>query len=273
MIDKLRTTAKQALEHPMFRDLFTHIPKAEQNDPQAMKAWLRAAAEIDPKGSDRAPYKSAYAALDNWVQAEDFSSRVAALANSPALRAEFGAERIEAALKDPAAAREELRALSATGKLSKQADRALGLLYEAQEFSRQYDIPESPRVETPMPVNGAALQGEIDALRGKSINGTISKAEDARLDRLYEQRLAKLPEGATDEEKASHRKALGIPEKPARPDEYRTLISRSVAGKLTPEENSRLDRLSEARAVADGLMEAPAGVPDSNHSEGIGDEP
>jgi hypothetical protein len=59
---------------------------------------------------------------------------------------------------------------------------------------------------------------------------------------LYESRLA---QDATPEEVASHRKALGIPDKP---DEYKALIRKSLdlGGKLSPAENARLTEMSGA---------------------------
>jgi hypothetical protein len=134
---------------------------------------------------------------------------------------------------------------------------------EAQEWMETNGVAEPVAAAEPMPVTAAALQGEISALRAKSVAGTISKAEDARLDRLYAARIAaedtrampELHEDATEEEKASHRKALGIKDAPNKPDEFRSLISRSVSGKLTPDQDRRLNELSQARAVEQGLVD------------------
>ena len=51
---------------------------------------------------------------------------------------------------------------------------------------------------------------------------------------------------------AAHAKALGMRDRPA--GEYRALIDKSLDGKLSPAENDRLDQLSGARAVEQGLV-------------------
>jgi hypothetical protein len=51
---------------------------------------------------------------------------------------------------------------------------------------------------------------------------------------------------------AAHRKALGIPAKPA--GEFERLIGKSVGAALTPAEDSRLNQLSGERAIEQGLV-------------------
>jgi hypothetical protein len=41
---------------------------------------------------------------------------------------------------------------------------------------------------------------------------------------------------------------------PERPDQYRSLIDKSLNGKLTPEKDARLTEMSGERAVAQGLV-------------------
>jgi hypothetical protein len=102
-----------------------------------------------------------------------------------------------------------------------------------------------------LPTNAGKAEGELAALRTKSVNGNITKAEDARLNQLYEARIAREDTGAAAEI-AAHAKALGMRDRPAA--DYRALIDKSLAGTLTPSENDRLNEMSGARAVEQGLV-------------------
>ena len=242
-IAKLEQAARAAMRHRDIAFIFEGLPRGYHGNPALLRQLLMRVVEGHPLANSEA-YRRAHAALSEVQGARDLQSRIAALYHSPALRAEFGAERIEAAFKTPAVAREELRALSVSGKLSKEADQALNLIYETQEYSRQYGIPEAAPAVVPIPSDSTKRETEIAELRTKSVTGTLSKAEDARLNQLYEARIGR--------DVAEENSTTSVATKP---DEYRALISKSVAGKLSPAEDSRLNELSQARAVEQGLVD------------------
>src|SRR5262249_30818872 len=95
---------------------------------------------------------------------------------------------------------------------------------------------------------GLPIDAEIKALVNKSAAGKLSQAEDARLNRLYETRVAR------DE-------AQGPPrQQPVRAPagEFDRLIQKSVSGRLSAAEDARLNQLSQARAVEQGLVDTNA---------------
>jgi hypothetical protein len=250
-IAKIEANARRALDNPALRWLLSDLPPAYADNPAALRALLTAAAEQDPKFSDSAAYHAAHSALAELQQTRDLRDEVARLYHDPKIRAEFGDARVEAAWRDPAAAYHELIQQSAAGGLSPELDRALDVIGEVRQFASEHGIAEPVPAEVPLPTNAGKAEGELAALRTKSVSGTLTKAEDARLTKLYEARIAREDTGAV-EELAAHRKALGIPAKPA--GEFERLIGKSVGGALTPAEDSRLNQLSGERAIEQGLV-------------------
>jgi hypothetical protein len=245
-IDKIEANARRALGHKDLQWVVAHVPKPYQDNPAVIRSFLVTAAEGWPEFADSAAYHSAHSALAELQQTRDLRDEVARLYHDPKIRAEFGDARVEAAFKNPAVAREELRALSVSGKLSKEADQALNLIYETQEYSRQYGIPEAAPAVVPIPSDSTKRETEIAELRSKSVAGTLTKAEDARLNQLYEARIGR----ETGAEAAAPRQDGKKP-----PGEFERLIGKSVGGKLSPSEDSRLNELAQARAVEQGLVD------------------
>src|SRR5204863_5366958 len=99
-------------------------------------------------------------------------------------------------------------------------------------------------------------RAEYDALLKQSVENR-RKFDPEKRQRL-EQLAGLLAGGATEEEAAAHRKALGIPPAPTKPSgEYAALIEKSVSGRnLNTDETARLEELATDRAVAAGLFES-----------------
>jgi hypothetical protein len=106
----------------------------------------------------------------------------------------------------------------------------------------------------PIPADAGSRRAEYDALLNESVENR-KKFDPEKRQRL--EQLAGLLAGATPDEAAAHRKALGIPE-PTKPSgEYAKLIDRSVSGRnLNADETARLEHLATDRAAAAGLFES-----------------
>src|SRR3954447_14369563 len=154
MIDKLAA----------FPELVKLIPREDRADPSALRQWLILASEFDPKGAQRPAYAEAHAALTAASAERDLSDQIARLYHDPKIRAEFGAERVEAAWRDPETAREELLALSAAGKLSKAGSAALDGLYAVRQYAIEQGTPLPEPAAAPLPSNP---DDEIKALLAK----------------------------------------------------------------------------------------------------------
>ena len=250
-LDKIEANARRALGHKDLAWIMANIPREYRDDAKVVRSFLTGVAEVWPEFADSAPYASAHSALHELEQARGLRDEVARLYHDPKIRAEFGEARVEAAFRDPATAYRELIQRSATGGLSPSLDRALDVIGEVRQFQSEHGIAEAPRTEAPIPGDVGKAEAEIKALRGKSIDGTLTKAEDARLTQLYEARVAREDSGAAAEI-AAHAKALGLRDRPA--GEYHSLIDKSLAGKLSPAENDRLNQLSGERAIEQGLV-------------------
>jgi hypothetical protein len=247
---KIEANARRALGHKDLAWIVAHVPREYRDNPKVIRSFLVTAAEGWAEFADSAAYHSAHSALAELQQVRDLRDQIAAVYWDPKIRAEFGEARVEAAFRDPETAYHELIQQSVAGRLSPELDRALNVIGEVRQFASEHGIAEPAPAEVPIPGDAGKAEAEIKALRGKSIDGTLSRAEDARLTKLYEARIAREDSGAAAE-LAAHRKALGIP---AKPDQYRSLIDKSLNGKLTPEEDARLTEMSGDRAVAQGLI-------------------
>jgi hypothetical protein len=250
-IDKIEANARRALGHKDLAWIMANIPREYRDDAKVVRSFLTGVAEVWPEFADSAAYHSAHSALAELQQTRDLRDTVARLYHDPKLRAQVGEARVEAAFRDPATAYRELIQQSAAGRLSPELDRALDVIGEVRQFASEHGIAEPAPAEVPLPTNAGKAESELAALRSKSVAGTLTKAEDQRLTQLYEARIAREDTGAA-EELAAHRKALGMPAKPA--GEFERLIGKSVGGKLSPAENDRLNQLSGERAVQQGLV-------------------
>lgn len=250
-IERIESRASRALAHPDLAWLLDDLPSGYKNNPKAISALLVAAADADPAFASSPAYKAAHAALVPLGEARDLRDRLAAAWHNPRIRAEVGEARLAAAWRDPESAFRELIQRSAAGGLSPALDAALNTLGEYREFARANGQALPQPSEAPIPSDVGKVESELAELRTKSVNGNITKAEDARLNQLYEARVARENTDAAAEI-AAHAKALGMRDRPA--GEYRSLIEKSVTGKLTAEEDSRLTQLSGARAIEQGLV-------------------
>jgi hypothetical protein len=255
MTASLEQRARHALAHKDIKFIFDDLPAGYRDNPKALRELLIGVVEGHRLASSSA-YKEAHAALSELQDARDLQHRIATAYHDPKLRAEFGEARIDAALRDPAAAYAELLDLSAKGKLSAAAVRAFDTLAEAREYSRAAGQEWSAPQQEQIPTDNTKRETEIATLLSKSADGKLSKAEDARLLSLYEARLAS--EATENPAPASA---------PKRPDEFRQLAEKSITGKLTTAEDARYTELAQARAVEQGLVD-PADMPDNFSEEG-----
>src|SRR3954465_14761042 len=106
MIDKLQQRAAAAMAKSSW--LFRDLPEGYPGNPAALKALLGAAGDQDNKFGDSAAYREAHAALTDWEGAVALQNKISEAYWSPELRARFGAERVEAAFRDPETAKIEL---------------------------------------------------------------------------------------------------------------------------------------------------------------------
>ena len=246
MTDHLRAAAQQALAKPRFKTLLRTLTPQERSDPRMLLLALGVAAELDPRGGDTPEYNAAYSALKSLVAAEDLQRRISEAYWSPALRAKYGVEAVERAWHDPATAREILLNESKSGRLAPEADAALTLIYEAEQFVTENGAALPQAAAAPIPSTADGVEQEIRSLLDKSARGHLTPAEDARLTSLYETKA-----GREDE---AERAAEARPQRPKQPGEYDALIAKSIKGELSPAEDARLNQLSGERAVASGLI-------------------
>jgi hypothetical protein len=250
-IDRIEQRARSALGHKDLAWIMANVPREYRDNPAVIRSFLVTAAEGWQEFADSAVYHSAHSALAELQQTRDLRDQVAAIYWDPKIRAEFGEARVEAAFRDPATAYHELIQQSAAGGLSPHLDKALDVIGEVRQFASEHGIAEPVPAEVPLPNDVGKAEAEIKSLVGKSVSGRLSAAEDARLTKLYEARIAREDTGAAAEI-AAHAKSLGMRDRPA--GEFERLIGKSVGGKLSPAENDRLDQLSGARAVEQGLV-------------------
>jgi hypothetical protein len=248
MIDDLSTRARQALAHPRLRHLMALIPSEDRGDPRALALWLSTAASFDPRGASSQAYKDVFSAVQAWGEARDLNDRVSRAYHNPKLRAEIGVERIEAAMRDPETAYAELIERSAAGGLSPALDEALNMLGEVRQFVTERGGEMPPPAVAPIPTDAVGRETEIQRLIAKSVAGELTKAEDQRLDELFE--------AQTDDAEAAAATRTA-----AAPDEFDRLVQRSISGELTPEDDARLNHLAGARAIEAGL------VPEDDYQE------
>jgi type VI protein secretion system component VasK len=245
-IAKIEANARRALGHKDLQWLVSDLPAGYADNPAALRALLVAAGQQDPKFSDSAAYHAAHSALAELQQTRDLRDTVARLYHDPKLRAQVGDDKVEAAWRNPEMARQFLIQRSVTTGLSPELDLALNVIGEARQFASEQGIAEPAPAAVPIPTDSTKRETEIATLRTKSVGGTLSKAEDARLNQLYEARIGR----ETGAEAAAPRQDG---KKPA--GEFERLIGKSVGGKLSPAEDSRLNELSQARAVEQGLVD------------------
>jgi hypothetical protein len=246
---KIEARAAAACRHPDLAWVMKYIPKQYRDNPAVIASFLTTAANADPSFADDPAYHAAHASLVELRETRDLRDQVAALYWDPKIRAEYGDEAVERAWKNPSVAYEMLlkRSASSAEGLPRHLDEALNILSEVREFGRANGIAEPAVAEAPIPSDGTKREAEIAELRTKSVTVGLTKAEEARQLKLYEARLG----SEIGAEAAAAPRQDG--KKPA--GEFERLISRSVAaGKLTPDENSRLNELAGERAVETGQI-------------------
>ena len=246
MTGKLEANAAEALRHRDLAWVMAEVPAGYRDNPAVIAKLLAVAAEADPSFAQSPAYHAAHAAATELGAERTLRDRMAAAYWNPEIRARFGEARVEAAWRDPETALVELRNLSVAGGLSPALNTALDTLYEVRQYATENNLSMGAApAAAPIPTDPATADAERAALVQKSISGALSKAEDARLNALYEVQAAR---------------DAGAPlpsDKPAPPSERAALVQKSIAGKLSPDENARLDSLYVAEAIASGDMEAP----------------
>jgi len=241
-----------ALGHRQFNKLRALIPPEDHDDARKLLSWFITAASFDPKGADTPAYREAHAALHGLVAAQDLGNRAARLYHDPKIRAEFGDAAVEAFWRNPDTAYEMLIERGSTGKLPPHLSEALSVIGEVRSFSAEQGIaePAASSQQERLPV-GAAAESEWKSLIAKSAVGRISQAEETRLTRLAEARVA-AGDRATAAELAAHAKALGMPARPA--GEFQSLIDKSIDDQLSESETARMTQLAGQRAVEQGQI-------------------
>lgn len=234
-IDRLRAKAADALRHKDLAWTLPYIPAPYRNSPAVIRSILSSAAAGDPRFADSEAYATAHGALYEWQRAEDLSRRVSEIYHDPAVQLAAG-DKLDWYWAHPAAAKEKLTQMAASGSLPPALHRALDVVYEAQEFASENGIAEPAIAAKPLPANPDA---EIADLVAKP---RLTVAEDQRLDQLYAMRLER-------EERAGATVAT-----PKTPGEFERLAKKSLHG-LTADEERRLDELAGARAIASGQVD------------------
>src|SRR3982074_2378658 len=107
VVERLDARMRQAFAHPMFNELRRIIPRAEQNDPRELAAWLAAAAGMDPVGARREPYLELRGALSELPAARGLVDRVGSIYNNPTVQRLAG-DRLDWFMAHPSAAYDEL---------------------------------------------------------------------------------------------------------------------------------------------------------------------
>ena len=261
-IDRLEAAARKAADHPELRWVFTDLPKGYADSPNALRRLLVACAEGLPLANSEA-YRAAHSALVQVEEARALRDKIGALYHDPKVQRAAADRGIDWYLQHPEAIKEALRDPKIADMLGANLVERIGVtVIESAQFRQEHGIPDAPPpADVPIPSEAGARETEMAALRAKSINNTITKAESDRLDALYAARIAAEESGAS-EELAAHKKALGIPAtartgdgrfRPAS-DEYRALIDKSLRGGLSPAEDARLTEMSGQRAAEQGLV-------------------
>ncbi|HYU13851.1 MAG TPA: hypothetical protein VEK82_14835 [Stellaceae bacterium] len=234
--------ARAALRHPDLAWVMNELPPEYRDNPAVIRHLMTVAANASPEFARSPAYHAAAAATSDLGRERDFRDRVARAYYDPKIRAKFGAARVEAAWADPEAALAELRSMSVAGGLSPALNEALDVIYEARQFATETGgtLSGPPPAVAPIPSDPATADAERAALVEKSVSGQLSKAENTRLNQLYEAQVTR---------------ETGAPlpaDKPAAQSERARLVSKSVAGKLNSAEDARLTQLYEAKVIADG---------------------
>src|SRR3982074_3753097 len=86
VVERLDARMRQAFAHPMFNELRRIIPRAEQNDPRMLAAWLAAAAGMDPAGATAEPYLELRGACSELTAARGLVDRVGSIYNNPTVQ-------------------------------------------------------------------------------------------------------------------------------------------------------------------------------------------
>jgi hypothetical protein len=238
--------ARKALASPELRWVDACIPKQHANNIGVIRHLLGYAATLDPKVRDSAAYAQCLTAMSEIDRERTLARQISEAWHDPKLRAEVGEARMEAALRDPETAYQELVGRSATGRLPPHLDAALKALGEARHYATDMGIPlapGAPSAPVAVPSDKASIDSEYAQLVGESTKRRLSESEIARMTALKAEQIKRepaVPAGATPQETAAHRKALGLPESP--PSEYQQLVQKSVSG-LSPAEHSRMIEL------------------------------
>jgi hypothetical protein len=263
-IAKLEAAARKAADHPELRWIFNDLPKGWADNPNALRRLLVACAENSPL--ERSPaYAAAFNAFREVETAYALRNKIGELYHNEKVRRAAAADGHDLAyyLANPSQIKLALRNPRIADVLGADLVERLGVtVIETTQFNSEHGIEAPPPpAEGPIPVDAAGRENEIATLRSKSVAGTISRAEDQRLNELYAARLA-AGDDAAAAELASHKRALGIPDKArtgdgrfqAANDEYRQLVDKSLRGVLTPDEDRRLTEMSGEKAVQSGAI-------------------
>jgi hypothetical protein len=242
--------------------LMRAIPAKDRDNPHQLVGWLRAASQLDGlRPIEREALAAATVAVGEWREAVHQQNEFAALYHDPRIRkaAEATGKNIDWYWQRPAEAAKALINLKYTnpGLLdAKLLDRATDAAIAGRMYNTENNIKEPDPLD-PMPNNEAQREAEIEALVQKSVRGGLSALEDARLDQLLGARLER-DQAAEEKALVDYRAKPPAGGRHQSPDELRQLIARSLDGKLSTQEDARLNALLAAREIAAGRLEAPA---------------
>jgi hypothetical protein len=251
------------------------IPARDRENPHELAAWLRAAAQMNGlRPVDHEAVIDAIGLVDEWRDAASQSDAAARLYHDPRIQkaAKGLGKDVDWFWQRPAEAAKALINLKYTnpGLLdAKLLDRATDAALAAQMHNEESGIDE-PDPHGPVPTNETQREAEITELTQKAIRGKLTPLEDARYDQLLQARVNK-EQAAEDKALADYKAgratggsfaatAAGRPQPAGQTSSIDELIQKSIRGRLSVEEDTRLDRLLHAREVAAGRIEPAPGA-------------
>jgi hypothetical protein len=192
MTDSPLARARKALASPALRWVDQCIPREHANNIGVIRHLLGYAATLDPKVRDSAAYAQCLTAMSEIDRERTLARQISEAWHDPKLRAEVGEARMEAALRDPETAYQELIGRSATGRLPAHLDAALKALAETRQYASDMGIPLAPGAPSSpvaVPSDKAAVDAECRELTRTSASRRLSESEQARMVALKEDQL------------------------------------------------------------------------------------
>lgn len=256
MIDQLASRAKAALSHRHMSIILGFIPQAERSNPRLVASWLKAAALTDPGLADVPAFRDAVGAVEAWRQGADLANQAGALWHDDRIRSNFTESELQWVLANPRAAYKAL--ISDPHRISDGDLRheVLLVLAGAEALATEHGLPFGDRAAAPAIPQDAAGQNEEYA--------TLIAIPPGKLTQAQHNRLLQLADGRVQREEADLQRAVERQHQPHpdRPDEYRSLIAKSLRGPLSAADQARLGALATRRAYDEGLTDSPHAPPD-----------